>query len=278
MKTILGVLFLLCFSTSFSQQGLENQIKQFYKDVNNGNEEKVKSHFLNTATISDIKEDSISHYTVDQFLTLCPSFKFKKIEKQLGWIEFVEENTKRLRYKIYYDLFINGNRSHSGVDDITFVADNNYNYLIDKIYSSKFDNRDKMENFDSDKSYVNHFLNQWHEDAAHSNLDAYFNFMHPNFIFLGTDPSERWTKNEFYGFCKPYFDKKSTWNFKVNWRNVYQNNNVIWFEESLDTWMEECRGSGVLVYEQGEWKLIHYNLTVLIENEKMKKFIKLRKK
>ena len=53
---------------------------------------------------------------------------------------------------------------------------------------------------------------------------------------------------------------------------------TAWFEESLDTWMKECRGSGVLVYENASWKLSHYNLTVLIENEKVGKFIKLKEK
>jgi len=33
-----------------------------------------------------------------------------------------------------------------------------------------------------------------------------------------------------------------------------------------------------LVKEKGEWKLVYYNLTVLVENEKMKEFIQLRDK
>jgi hypothetical protein len=42
--------------------------------------------------------------------------------------------------------------------------------------------------------------------------------------------------------------------------------------------MESCRGSGICVLDaNGEWKIAYYNLTVLIENEKIKKFIKLRK-
>jgi len=278
MKTILGVIFLLYFNAVFSQQGLENQIKQFYTYLNNGDVNNTKSHFLHTASVSNLKPDTVIHYSVAEFLTLCPNFKSNKIEKKIAGIKFSDEYVKRLRYLVYYDLFIDGKFKHAYVDEIIFIADNNYHYKIDKIYTSIFDNRDKMENFESDKSYVTYYLNKWHENVANSNLEGYFDFMHPNFIFLGTDPSERWTKNEFYTFCKPYFDKKSTWNFKVKWRNIYQTNGVIWFEESLDTWMEECRGSGVLVYENNEWKLIHYNLTVLIENEKVDKFIKLRKK
>ena len=47
--------------------------------------------------------------------------------------------------------------------------------------------------------------------------------------------------------------------------------------------MEECRGSGVIVREKlsnkkdsWKWKLKYYNLTVTIENEKIKDFINLR--
>jgi hypothetical protein len=40
--------------------------------------------------------------------------------------------------------------------------------------------------------------------------------------------------------------------------------------------MRSCRGSGILILEKGEWTLVYYNLTVLIENEKIKEFIELR--
>ena len=52
---------------------------------------------------------------------------------------------------------------------------------------------------------------------------------------------------------------------------------VAYFDEDLDTWMQGCRGSGIFVLEKGEWRLAYYNLTVLIENEKIKPFIELRK-
>ncbi|MFD1551988.1 hypothetical protein DNU06_01190 [Putridiphycobacter roseus] len=130
------------------------------------------------------------------------------------------------------------------------------------------------------KEKLDEQMDKWHQDVATFQLDAYFDFMHSSFIFLGTDPSERWTKEAFYTFAKPYFDKKSTWDFKVNWRNWYfsKDGKIAWFEESLDTWMEECRGSGVLIYEDSKWQIAHYNLAVLIENDKIKDFISLRKK
>ena len=129
------------------------------------------------------------------------------------------------------------------------------------------------------KADLDEKMNQWHADVAEFRIDDYFAFMDESFIFLGTAPGERWTKKEFYNFSKPYFDKQSTWDFKTIDRHWYfsENGKVAWFEENLDTWMEDCRGSGVLVFKNNEWTITHYNLTVLIENEKIKDFISLRK-
>lgn len=123
-------------------------------------------------------------------------------------------------------------------------------------------------------------MNKWHRDVAEFKLNEYFGFAHQSFIFLGTAPGERWTKEEFYDFSKPYFDKKATWDFKVIDRHWYfsEDGKTAWFEENLETWMEDCRGSGVLVFDNTEWKIAHYNLTVLVENEKIKEFIELRKR
>jgi hypothetical protein len=121
-------------------------------------------------------------------------------------------------------------------------------------------------------------LNDWHKNAAQTNLESYFELLDSSFIFLGTAPGERWDKATFYSFCKPYFDTGRAWDFKPVNRHWYFSNqeNVVWFEEDLDTWMLGCRGTGVFQKINGEWKLCHYNLTVLIENEKVEQFIDLR--
>ncbi len=123
-------------------------------------------------------------------------------------------------------------------------------------------------------------VNEWHLSAAKANFKEYFNATTNDFIFLGTAPGERWKKEEFQSFCKPYFDKGKAWDFKPSNRiwNFTANGTVAYFDEDLDTWMESCRGSGICVLDaNGEWKIAYYNLTVLIENEKIKEFIKLRK-
>ena len=123
-------------------------------------------------------------------------------------------------------------------------------------------------------------MNNWHLSASKADFNSYFDAMDESFVFLGTAPGERWTKEQFSLFSKPYFDKGKAWDFKASNRKwTYSSNRKIaWFDEDLDTWMRSCRGTGILVKERGEWKLIYYNLHVLIENEKMTEFIELRDK
>lgn len=122
-------------------------------------------------------------------------------------------------------------------------------------------------------------VDQWHLDATNTNFDNYFDVLTENFIFLGTAPGERWTKKDFAAFCKPYFDKGTAWDFLPSNRKwvFSKDKKMAWFDEDLDTWMEGCRGSGIMIKEKGEWKIAYYNLTVLIENEKIKEFIELRR-
>ena len=125
---------------------------------------------------------------------------------------------------------------------------------------------------------LDRIMTNWHQAATDANFENYFGLMDENFVFLGTAPEERWTKDEFASFSKPYFDKGKAWDFKASNRvwMFSKNNKTAWFDEDLDTWMRGCRGSGVFIKKKKGWKIAYYNLTVLIENEKMTDFIELR--
>jgi hypothetical protein len=121
-------------------------------------------------------------------------------------------------------------------------------------------------------------IDAWHLAATKADFNAYFEKTGDSFIFLGTAPNERWNKQQFMDFSMPYFQKGKAWDFKAsnrNW-NFSEDLKMAWFDEDLDTWMKGCRGAGILRYDGKEWKIVYYNLTVLIENEKIKEFIKLR--
>ena len=136
-----------------------------------------------------------------------------------------------------------------------------------------------FSSFSQQEKTLDPIINEWHQNAANAAFDAYFGITTDDFIFLGTAPEERWSKDEFKAFCRPYFDKKSTWDFTPSSRqwNFSNDGNTAWFDEQLDTWMEGCRGTGILSKIDGKWYLAYYNLHVLIENEKIKPFIELRK-
>ena len=121
-------------------------------------------------------------------------------------------------------------------------------------------------------------VDDWHQAASDADYISYFGAMDKSFIFLGTAPGERWTKGEFALFSKPYFDKGKAWSFTPSNRiwSFSRNGKTAWFDEDLDTWMRGCRGAGIAEKRKGKWKLVSYNLTILIENEKIQEFIDLR--
>lgn len=124
---------------------------------------------------------------------------------------------------------------------------------------------------------VTKLLDNWHKAAAGADTNVYFGSMSEGAVFLGTDANERWRKDEFYTFAKPHFDKGDAWDFKPYNRHIIfsGDSTIAWFDELLETWMGVCRGSGVVVYEEEGWRIAHYDLAIMVPNEKINDFIEL---
>lgn len=135
------------------------------------------------------------------------------------------------------------------------------------------------KNSENVKSEINLVLDNWHKAAAEANFNNYFNVMTEDAIYIGTDPTENWNKQEFIKFSKPYFDRGRAWNFTALERNVYFSSDMktVWFDELLNTQMKICRGSGVLVVdEKGNWKIKHYVLSMTIPNDNTDEVVKIK--
>lgn len=134
-------------------------------------------------------------------------------------------------------------------------------------------------NAEETKAEINTVLEDWHKAAADANFEGYFELMTEDGIFIGTDATENWNIKEFQNFSKPHFDKGTAWNFSTLERNIYttKNGEAAWFDELLETWMGICRGSGVLVQEDGEWRIKHYVLSVTIPNDNINEIVKINK-
>lgn len=131
--------------------------------------------------------------------------------------------------------------------------------------------------FNKDKATeeVNAFVDQWHHSAAMADTNTFFNSMGGKAIYIGTDPTERWTKDEFRRYAMPYFRQGKGWDFKKIERQIHfsRDAQVVWFNETLDTWMGVCRGSGVLQKGKKGWRIMQYHLSVTVPNDKVRDFI-----
>lgn len=281
MKRLLSVYFIVLFPVMGMSFDFYAQTESLLKNLNAGDSAAFSNHFQPGAELHHVGESSLETIHLSDFSTVLLKFKSGQYREEFTKIEVNDLETGLVYVDVHFSFYIDNTFSFAGIDHVIWVKSGD-DYKITTLYSGalkpKFTNSIGTTGLSGD---LNTKMNKWHNDVATLEFESYFDFMSDDFIFLGTDPSERWTKSEFKEFCRPYFlEKKSTWDFKTNWRNWYQNDreDVAWFEESLDTWMDECRGSGVLKKENGVWKIAHYNLTVLIENDKVDKFIKLRKK
>lgn len=111
-------------------------------------------------------------------------------------------------------------------------------------------------------------IDQWHQAAADADTLTYFGLMDASSVFIGTDPEERWTLSEFQDYVMPFFREGRGWDFKASnrkFRSLCKNH--VLFDESLDTWMGPCFGTGVMERTGEEWKIIHYHLAFTVPNE-----------
>lgn len=123
-------------------------------------------------------------------------------------------------------------------------------------------------------------MDRWHRAAATADSAAFFGTMSPDGIYLGTDRTERWTRDSMARWAAPYFRRDVAWAFTPVERHWYlsEDGGVAWFEEHLDSpHMGVVRGSGVMTKVPGAgvsdagypWHLRHYNLALAVPNEAM---------
>ncbi|MBK7404137.1 MAG: nuclear transport factor 2 family protein [Phycisphaerales bacterium] len=113
-------------------------------------------------------------------------------------------------------------------------------------------------------------LDDFHDAAAKADEGRYFGHFAENAVFLGTDPTERWTLPEFRAWAQPFFKRDSAWTYHAVERHVEvsKGGDVGWFDEVVrNDKYGDLRGSGVVVLDGSEWKIAQYNLTFMVPND-----------
>lgn len=125
---------------------------------------------------------------------------------------------------------------------------------------------------------INTLLDNWHHAAAVADEDTFFGSMTEDAHYIGTDETENWTRDELKDWSKEFFERESAWDFKKKTRHIYayQDKKLAWFDETLDTWMGVCRGSGVVELTNDGWKIKQYVLSVAVPNDKIDAYLLLK--
>jgi SnoaL-like domain len=116
-------------------------------------------------------------------------------------------------------------------------------------------------------------LDDFHAAAAAADEARYFAHFTRNAVFLGTDATERWSVVAFRAFAHPFFARGKAWSFRALRRSVtvIDGGAAAFFDEDLATPnLGPARGTGVLLREDGAWKIAQYNLAITVPNEKMR--------
>ena len=115
---------------------------------------------------------------------------------------------------------------------------------------------------------VNAFVNEWHDDAAHAR-PAFFDKIANDGIYIGTDKTERWTREVFRQGAKAAFARPVAWAFTPLHRNVQfsPDRRFIWFDEQVRSSMGILQASGVMRPTASSFEIVHYQLSIAVPND-----------
>lgn len=142
--------------------------------------------------------------------------------------------------------------------------------------SSGFAGTSMAQDSVDNKAGVAAVLDSLHDAASAADHDRYFGLYAKYAIFLGTDATERWDLEQFKAYAGPIFAKGKGWTYVVKQRWIYvsEDGNTAWFDETLENaGLGDCRGSGVLIQQNGKWLIAQYNLTIPVPNDLADEFV-----
>lgn len=283
MRTLLLIFFSCTFigltiAQKDTDAALLKPIEQLFDGMRAGDSIAVKNAFVKGATLETITtkkggETVIEKGSVKDFAravgTPHPEVWDEKI-----WSYDIRRDAQLATVWTEYTFYIGKKRSHCGVNAFT-LFETSKGWKISHIIDTR--RRDNCRESPDDQ--LNKLMDDWHHAAATGDEKVFFGSMGADAIYIGTDATERWPKAEFESWATQYFERDTAWAFQPIEREIYysRHGEVAWFNETLDTWMGVCRGSGILEKTALGWKLQHYHLAIAVPNDKVKGYLELLK-
>lgn len=114
-------------------------------------------------------------------------------------------------------------------------------------------------------------LDDWHAAASQADGERYLGHIAPEASFLGTDAYERWDREAYERYVTSNFEGPSPgWTYLPRDRHIElaPGGDMAWFDEVLERGgYRELRGTGVMVWLDGRWRIAQYNMSLTVPNE-----------
>jgi len=255
-------------------------IERFFEALHKGDEALMRAQLGEDVSIKSVMQQRTTTTPAAVFIqAITKQPRPNKWEEKL-WNYQIQVDGDLASVWTDYSFFLDDKISHCGANHFLLVKDLNKGWQIINLIDSRRRTNCPEESPElADREAINKRLDAWHLAAAKADEEVFFGTMTVDGIYLGTDISERWLRDELKKWSKFAFDKETAWDFSPYDRELYFYGNdpdIVWFEESLKTWMGACRGSGVLERVDGVWMLKHYNLAVAVPNDDMGAYLKMR--
>ena len=121
-----------------------------------------------------------------------------------------------------------------------------------------------------DSQQVNALLNRMHAAASKGDVENYLSCFVEDGVFVGTDASEYWNMQQLSEKVREHFRDGTGWTYVPFGRKyeIESAHGLGWFYERLkNEKYGEARGSGVVRFEEGKWRIVQYVLSFPVPNE-----------
>ncbi len=264
-------------STLTKEQSVINTIQALFDGMRAGDSTALRSVLhpnahLQSSYINKAGESVLSTGSIDRWVSSVGT-PHEEVYDEKIWSYKVRIDDNLASAWTDYTFYVGEKLSHCGVNAFHLV-NTKEGWKISHITDTRRKKRCQTESSNAEKE-INLLMDNWHKAAATADEDVFFGSMTADGIYIGTDASERWERDEMAAWSKEYFEKDSAWDFTAIKRTVYldKDEELAWFEESLDTWMGECRASGVVAKTKESWKIKHYHLSVTVPNDNINQFL-----
>ena len=281
-KIPLVVLFILAVTTLSAQQegasdGVKKAIMQLFDGMRAGDsamvskvfmpDARMQTTFTNKEGVRTLREGSLERFLVSV------GTPHEEVYDEKIWNYDIRVDDNLATAVTEYSFYLGDKLSHCGVNafQLFYSPDG---WKITHIADTRRKDNCQTE-ADLDKQLVNTLIDDWHQAAARADELVFFGSMTEDAIYIGTDASEYWLRDELRDWATAAFERESAWDFTASSdRHLYfsKSGQMAWWDEKLDTWMGICRGSGVAQKTANGWKIKHYHLSVTLPNDKIKEF------